>query len=106
MTTIALRILTLRWPLYKLPFKNWGATILLAGTSALVERLDWNGLPVLISGAGGKALTTVHNPPIAQSRFASAAQAAYWEASVSKLGVEFVCKNATGSILDRYFQPV
>ena len=88
------------------PFKNWGATILLAGTSALVERLDWNGLPVLISGAGGKALTTVHNPPIAQSRFASAAQAAYWEASVSKLGVEFVCKNATGSILDRYFQPV
>lgn len=88
------------------PFKNWGATVLLAGFSALVERLDWNGLPVLISGAGGKALTTVHNPPIAQSRFASAAQAAYWEASVSKLGVEFVCKNATGSILDRYFQPV
>ena len=88
------------------PFKNWGATVLLAGFSALVERLDWNGLPVLISGAGGKALTTVHNPPITQSRFASATQAAYWEASVSKLGVEFVCKNATGSILDRYFQPV
>lgn len=88
------------------PFKDWGATILLAGTSALVERLDWNGLPVIISGAGGKALTTVHNPPIPQSRFASAAQASYWEASVSKLGVEFVCKNATGSILDRYFQPV
>lgn len=88
------------------PFKNWGATILLAGASALVERLDWNGFPVLISGAGGKALTTVHNPPIAQSRFASAAQASYWEASVSKLGVEFVCKTSTGSILDRYFQPV
>jgi hypothetical protein len=87
------------------PFKNWGATVLLAGTSALVERLDWNGLPVIISGAGGKALTTVHNPPIAQSQFA-AAQAAYWEATVSKLSVEFVCKTATGSILDRYFQPV
>ena len=87
------------------PFKNWGATVLLAGCSALVERLDWNGLPVIISGAGGKALTTVHNPPIAQSRFA-AAQAAYWEAVVSKLSVEFVCKTATGSILDRYFQPV
>jgi hypothetical protein len=87
------------------PFKNWGATVLLAGTSALVERLDWNGLPVIISGAGGKALTTVHNPPIAQSRFA-AAQAAYWEAVVSKLSVEFVCKTTTGSILDRYFQPV
>lgn len=88
------------------PFKNWGATVLLAGTSALVERLDWNGLPVIISGAGGKALTTVHNPPISQSRFASASQAAYWEAVVSKLSVEFVCKTATGSILDRYFQPV
>lgn len=88
------------------PFKDWGATILLAGASALVERLDWNGFPVLISGAGGKALTTVHNPPIAQSRFVSAAQASYWEASVSKLGVEFVCKTSTGSILDRYFQPV
>ena len=87
------------------PFKNWGATVLLAGTSALVERLDWNGLPVLISGAGGKALTTVHNPPITQSRFA-AAQSAYWEAIVSKLSVEFVCKTSTGSILDRYFQPV
>jgi hypothetical protein len=88
------------------PFKNWGATVLLAGCSALVERLDWNGLPVLISGAGGKALTTVHNPPILQSSFASATQGAYWEATVSKLSVEFVCKTATGSILDRYFQPV
>ena len=88
------------------PFKDWGATILLTGTSALVERLDWNGLPVIISGAGGKALTTVHNPPIAQSRFASAVQAAYWEATVSKLGAEFVCKTSSGAILDRYFQPV
>ena len=88
------------------PFKNWGATVLLAGCSALVERLDWNGLPVLISGAGGKALTTVHNPPISQSSFASASQGAYWEAVVSKLSVEFICKTATGSILDRYFQPV
>jgi hypothetical protein len=88
------------------PFKNWGATVLLAGCSALVERLNWNGLPVLISGAGGKALTTVHNPPISQSSFASAAQGAYWEAVVSKLSVEFVCKTSTGSILDRYFQPV
>jgi hypothetical protein len=88
------------------PFKNWGATVLLAGCAALVERLDWNGLPVIISGAGGKALTTVHNPTITQSRFASAAQAAYWEAVVSKLSVEFLCKTATGAILDRYFQPV
>jgi hypothetical protein len=88
------------------PFKNWGATVLLAGCSALVERLNWNGLPVLISGAGGKALTTVHNPPIVQSSFASAVQGAYWEAVVSKLSVEFVCKTSTGSILDRYFQPV
>lgn len=88
------------------PFKNWGATVLLAGCSALVERLDWNGLPVIISGAGGKALTTVHNPPIEQSSFASATQGAYWEAVVSKLSVEFLCKTATGSILDRYFQPV
>jgi hypothetical protein len=88
------------------PFKDWGATALLAGCSALVERLNWNGLPVLISGAGGKALTTVHNPPIPQSSFASAAQGAYWEAVVSKLSVEFVCKTSTGSILDRYFQPV
>lgn len=87
------------------PFKNWGATVLLAGTSALVERLDWNGLPVIISGAGGKAVTTVHNPPIPQSKFASA-QTAYWEAVVSKLSVEFVCKSKTGAILDRYFQPV
>jgi len=88
------------------PFKDWGATALLAGCSALVERLNWNGLPVLISGAGGKALTTVHNPPIPQSSFASAAQGAYWEAAVSKLSVEFVCKTSTGAILDRYFQPV
>jgi hypothetical protein len=80
--------------------------VLLAGCSALVERLDWNGLPIIISGAGGKALTTVHNPPIPQSSFASATQGAYWEAVVSKLSVEFLCKTATGSILDRYFQPV
>ena len=88
------------------PFKDWGATALICGLSGLVERLDWNGLPIIISGAGGKAPTTVHNPPSPRSRFAHAGQTAYWEATVSKLSVEFVCKTRTGSILDRYFQPV
>lgn len=88
------------------PFKDWGATMLLCGLSGLVERLDWNGLPVIISGAGGKALTTVHNPPSSRSRFAYADDAAYWEATVSKLSVEFICKSKTGAILDRYFQPI
>ena len=88
------------------PFKNWGATALICGLSGLVERLDWDGLPIIISGAGGKTPTTVNNPPSPRSRFAKGGETAYWEATVNKLSVEFVCKSKTGAILDRYFQPV
>lgn len=79
---------------------------LICGLSGLVERLDWDGLPIIISGAGGKTPTTVNNPPSPRSRFAKGGETAYWEATVNKLSVEFVCKSKTGAILDRYFQPV
>lgn len=37
----------------ELPLKEWGADVLLAGHCHNYERLDWNGLPLVINGAGG-----------------------------------------------------
>ena len=87
-----------------LPLKEWGVTAVLSGTSNMVEMLDWNGLPVIISGSGGFPVTT--NVIAVDTMFLSTTSAAYWEVRVSKLSAEFVCKTIDGTIIDRYFQSI
>jgi hypothetical protein len=89
-----------------IPLKEWGATMLMCGHGHIVERLDWNGLPVIISGAGGRALVGLHDPRSEYSQFAAAEITAYWEAYVTPLGANFICRSVSGAILDRYFQAI
>jgi hypothetical protein len=87
-----------------IPLQNWGATALFCGHSHIVERLNWNGLLVIISGAGGRVFRAINVPPSPFSIFAAGDVSAYWEVTATALGALFVCKNSTGAILDRYFQ--
>jgi hypothetical protein len=52
---------TLQWP-----FAEWGADAVLAGHDHLYERLEAEGIPYLINGAGGKELYAF-GPPEAES---------------------------------------
>ena len=89
-----------------IPLGEWGATALFCGHMHIVERLNWNGLLVLISGAGGRDFRPIHNPPSPYSIWARGDIAAYWTAEVTALGARFTCLDKTGAILDRYFQAV
>jgi hypothetical protein len=89
-----------------IPLKEWGATALMCGHSHIVERLDWDGLLVIISGAGGRDYRGINNPPSPYSRFAMGEIGGYWEVTTTPLGANFICKSASGAILDRYFQAV
>jgi hypothetical protein len=89
-----------------IPLKEWGATALMCGHAHIVERLDWDGLLVIISGAGGRDFRGIHNPPSPYSSFAMGEISAYWEATVTPLGANFICKSSSGVILDRYFQAI
>lgn len=87
-----------------IPLQNWGATALFCGHSHIVERLNWNGLLVIISGAGGRDFRPINSPASPFSIFAAGDISAYWEVTATALGALFVCKDSTGAILDRYFQ--
>lgn len=89
-----------------IPLKEWGATALFCGHMHIVERLNWNGLLVLISGAGGRDFRPLHDPPSPYSVWGQGDVAAYWHAEASALGVLFTCRDKNGAILDKYFQVV
>jgi tartrate-resistant acid phosphatase type 5 len=50
------------------PFKEWGASVVIAGHDHDYERLLANGIPYLVNGAGGRSLYRVTKTPIAQSQ--------------------------------------
>lgn len=50
-------ILRSRWP-----FKDWGADLVLSGDGHFYERLEVEGLPYIVNGAGGRALRTFTTP--------------------------------------------
>lgn len=66
---------TAMWPGYeqlRLPYKQWGADILLNGHMHTYERLQVDGLPVMVIGNGGKDVRVydnVHNSPYSLLRF-------------------------------------
>lgn len=87
-----------------IPLKAWGATALLAGGKSILERLEVNGLLILASGSGGGVALDTLGTVSPYSQFVNATDYGYWEANVTELSVEFVCKSTDGVILDRYYQ--
>ena len=89
-----------------IPLRRWGATALFCGHAHTVERLTWDDLPLIISGAGGRDFVGIHDPVSPYSNFAAGDVAAYWEVETTALSATYVCKRVDGTILDRYFQIV
>lgn len=89
-----------------IPLASWGATALFCGHSHILERLNYNGLLVLISGAGGRDLRGISATPSPYSSWAAGNITGCWTAEVTALGVLFKAVNSSGEILDRYFQAV
>lgn len=87
-----------------IPLKAWGVTALLAGGHSILERLEVNGLLILASGSGGGETLDTLGTISPYSQFVNATDYGYWEANVTELSVEFVCRSTDGSILDRYYQ--
>jgi tartrate-resistant acid phosphatase type 5 len=87
-----------------IPLKAWGATALLAGGKSILERLEVSGLLVIASGSGGGVALDTLGTVSPYSQFVNAADYGYWEANVTELSVEFICKSTDGVILDRYYQ--
>lgn len=57
------------WPTtMRLPFKAWGADLVLSGGLPYYERLSVAGLPFIINGAGGSTIASSANSPISQSQ--------------------------------------
>lgn len=86
------------------PLYEWGATALFCGHVHLLERSDWNGLPVFVTGAGGQTLTSVHEPPLATTKFIDASYGLL-EIRSNKAGNTYVFKDQTGVALSTWFQP-
>jgi tartrate-resistant acid phosphatase type 5 len=87
-----------------IPLKAWGATALLAGGRIILERLEVNGLLIIASGSGGGELLDELGTISPYSQFVNNTDYGYWEANVTELSVEFICKSTDGVILDRYYQ--
>lgn len=54
----------LRWP-----FREWGASVVLAGHDHNYERLLADGLPYIVNGAGGRSIYKTARAPVAESKF-------------------------------------
>lgn len=93
-------------PMQAIPLKSWGATALFCGHSHIVERLTWDDIPLIISGAGGRDFRAIHDPVSPYSDFAAGDVGAYWEVEATALSATYVCKRVDGTVLDRYFQIV
>lgn len=86
----------MRWP-----FQDWGATILLAGHDHFYERLDIDGMPIIINGLGGGAIYAFGaTTPGSQVRYNAEYGAQLITAEEDQLTFEFY--NIKGEQIDVY----
>ncbi|HEX3694983.1 MAG TPA: metallophosphoesterase [Polyangia bacterium] len=90
---------TARWP-----YKDWGASLVLAGHDHIYERLTVDGLPYVVNGLGGASFYPLGTPlPESQRRFTGAAGALLIDADATALHARFVA--ADGRAVDEWTQP-
>lgn len=83
------------------PFKQWGASVVLAGHEHNYERLAVDGLPYIVNGLGGRSLYTFGTPlPESLFRFNFEYGAQLVEANADSMVLSFYA--ATGALIDRY----
>lgn len=82
--------------------KEWGADVLFNGHAHNYERLDVDGLPVLINGAGGNALVGFHDPPVDESviRYNAMFGAIKGSVTCDLMTLQFI--NTNGVVVDTF----
>jgi tartrate-resistant acid phosphatase type 5 len=87
----------LRWP-----FREWGASVVLAGHDHDYERLVADGLPYVVSGLGGRSLHTTMRVPVAESQvyFNRDYGALLLDASPDSLSIQFYTRQRL--LIDTY----
>ena len=87
-------------PVVQWPFAAWGADAVLGGHDHLYERLQVDGIPYFINGAGGGGLYNFKDPiPESQFRYSANFGAMLVNAELTKISFEFY--NRTGLEIDR-----
>ena len=85
------------------PFKDWGATAILAGHDHTYERIDQSGLPYFVSGLGGRSVYAFGVPASGSVvRYNSDYGAMLVEASECAIEFRFVTR--TGVVVDSFSQ--
>jgi len=84
------------------PFRQWGASVVLAGHDHDYERLIADSLVYVVNGAGGRSLYKANKAPIAQSQkfFSADYGALLLEASHDSLSLQFFTRNHV--LIDSY----
>jgi tartrate-resistant acid phosphatase type 5 len=81
--------LYMRWP-----FKQWGATVVLAGHDHDYERLTEDGLPYIVAGLGGGPLYTIYNAIAGSQMFCSSFHGAILaNANDDSISFDFIATN-------------
>jgi hypothetical protein len=92
---------TMQWP-----FPAWGADAVFNGHDHLYERLDVNGTPYFVNGAGGASLYDFDNignlPPEAESIFRYNQDYGAMLVTASFTGITYQFYNAEGVLIDEY----
>ncbi len=83
------------------PFRQWGASIVLAGHEHNYERLSVSGFPYIVNGLGGRSLYSFGSPlPESISRFNADYGAQLVEADADSMVLSFFTVSST--LIDRY----
>ena len=92
---------TMQWP-----FPTWGADAVFSGHDHLYERLDVNGTPYFVNGAGGASLYDFENignlPPEAESMVRYNQDYGAMLVTVDFTGVTYQFYNADDTLIDEY----
>lgn len=89
------------WPTtLRLPFKSWGANLVLSAGLTYYERLLVNGLTFIVNGCGGSDLITPANSPISQSQFLRTGTNGAGKITASKTQLEYDFIDLDGAIVD------
>lgn len=83
------------------PFKEWGASVVIAGHDHIYERLEIDGLTYFVNGVGGNGLYPITSPePGSQVRYSSNFGAMLVNATPTRMVFQFI--NIEGEIIDTY----
>jgi tartrate-resistant acid phosphatase type 5 len=95
---------TMRWP-----FSAWGADAVLNGHDHTYERLEVDGIPYFVNGAGGASLYDFENigdlPPEATSLVRYNQDYGAMLVTATTGGITYQFYNASGSLIDEYTPP-